>query len=208
MLSSPAVRPSKIVGVGLNYRSHSLEVGKALPAEPLIFLKPPSAVIGPGEPIRLPAGSLRVEYEGELAVVIGTRAHRLGRAEALGCVAGYTCLNDVSARELQARDRQWTRAKGFDTFCPVGPRVAPGLDPTRLRLVTRVNGVVRQDASTADMVFDVAALIEFISGVMTLEPGDLIATGTPAGVGPLAPGDLVEVEIEGIGVLANPVIAG
>ncbi len=199
--------PSKIIGIGQNYRAHAAEMGKGLPSEPLMFLKPPSALLAPGDAIVRPAGYARVDFEGELGVVIGRRARHVAVDDALAHVAGYVCVNDVTVRDLQAKDGQWTRAKGFDTFCPVGPRVVAGLDPRDLRLVTRVNGVVRQDARTSDLIFDVATLIAFCSRYLTLEPGDLISTGTPAGVGNLEPGDQVEVEIEGIGVLANPVIA-
>ena len=197
------VRPTKIVALGKNYRAHAAEMGSDVPAEPLIFLKPPNAVIGPGQPIRLPEASARVDYEGELAVVIGRRARHVPREEAWRYVLGYTCANDVTARDLQRKDEQWTRAKGFDTFCPLGPWVVTDLDPRRLTVETRVNGEVRQRGNTADLVFDVPHLVAYISGVMTLEPGDVILTGTPAGVGPLQAGDVVEVEIEGIGVLRN-----
>ena len=193
------------MGVGLNYRAHALEMGKPLPAEPLLFLKPPSAVIGPGTPIVLPPGYARVDYEGELGVVIGRRARNVTVARALEYVDGLTCALDITVRDLQKRDVQFTRAKGFDTFCPLGPVIARGLDPSRLRLRTRLNGLVRQDSITEDLIFSVPELVAFVSGVMTLEPGDVISTGTPPGVGPLAPGDLVEVEIEGIGILRNPV---
>lgn len=201
------MQPSKIIGIGVNYRLHALEMGKPLPNEPLIFFKPPSAVIGDGEAIVRPSGFEKVEFEGELGVVIGTRSYQLSRAAALAAVAGYVCVNDVTVRDLQRSDGQWARAKGFNTFCPIGPRVVPGLDPTRLRIVTRLNGQVRQDSSTSDMIFDVATVIAFCSQYMTLEPGDVITTGTPAGVGNMVPGDVVEVEIEGIGVLRNPVTA-
>ena len=201
------VSPTKIVGIGVNYRAHAAEMGKPLPAEPLMFLKPPSAVIGDGEPIRRPAGFARVDHEAELGVVIGTRAHRVPKDRALEVVAGYTCVNDVSVRELQQRDGQWARAKGFDSFCPIGPRVVAGLDPSNLRIMARVNGETRQDSTTADLIFDVPTLIAFVSEYMTLEPGDVISTGTPAGVGNLAVGDVCEIEIEGIGILRNPVVA-
>ncbi|MFT3695301.1 MAG: fumarylacetoacetate hydrolase family protein [Kofleriaceae bacterium] len=201
------LQPSKIIGIGVNYRAHAQEMGKGLPSEPLMFLKPPSSIIRPGEPIHRPEGFERVDFEGELGVVIGQRCARVERAKALDMVLGYTIVNDVTVRDLQKKDGQWARAKGFDTFCPVGPRIVAGLDPRNLKLVTRVNGDVKQDSSTADMVHDVAALIAFCSQYMTLEAGDLISTGTPAGVGNLDPGDVVEVEIEGIGVLSNPVIA-
>lgn len=201
------LRPTKIIGIGVNYRAHAAEMGKALPAEPLMFLKAPSAVIGDGEAIRRPAGFARVDHEAELGVVIGARCADVSRERALDVVLGYTCVNDVTVRELQAKDGQWTRAKGFDTFCPIGPRVVAGLDPSDLRIVARVNGQVRQDSRTSDLIFDVPALIAFVSAHMTLEVGDVISTGTPAGVGNLEVGDVVEVEIEGIGVLRNPVVA-
>ncbi|HVK85715.1 MAG TPA: fumarylacetoacetate hydrolase family protein [Kofleriaceae bacterium] len=199
--------PSKIIGIGQNYRAHALEMGKGIPEEPLMFLKPRSAMIASGAPIERPAGFERVDFEGELGVVIGRRAQRVSREQALDHVLGYTCVNDVTVRELQKQDGQWTRAKGFDTFCPIGPRIVPGLDPSRLAIRTRVNGVVKQDSTTADLIFDVPTLISFASQYMTLEPGDVISTGTPAGVGPMVPGDVVEIEIEGIGVLRNPVVA-
>lgn len=199
--------PSKIIGIGLNYRAHALEMGKGLPEEPLMFLKPRSAMIASGEAIERPAGYERVDYEGELAVVIGQRAHRVPREHALDVVMGLVCCNDVTVRDLQKRDVQYSRAKGFDTFCPIGPRIVAGLDPTKLAIATRVNGEVRQNSSTSDLIFDVPTLIAFCSTYMTLEPGDVITTGTPSGVGNLVPGDTVEIEIEGIGVLKNPVIA-
>jgi len=199
--------PSKIIGIGLNYRAHAAEMGKGLPEEPLLFLKPPSAIIAGGEPIERPAGYERVDYEGELGVVIGQRARRVPRDRALDVVLGFCICNDVSVRDLQRKDIQYTRAKGFDSFCPIGPRIVAGLDPSRLALKTRLNGVVRQDSSTADLIFDVPALIAFVSMHMTLEPGDVISTGTPSGVGNITPGDVVQIEIEGIGVLENPVIA-
>ena len=199
--------PSKIIGIGQNYRAHAVEMGKGIPEEPLMFLKPRSAMIADGAAIERPAGFERVDHEAELGVVIGKRAHRVSKERALDFVLGYTCVNDVSVRELQKKDGQWARAKGFDTFCPIGPRIVPGLDPTKLRIQARVNGKVRQDSSTSDMIFDVATLISFCSQYMTLEAGDVISTGTPAGVGNLAPGDVCEIEIEGIGVLTNPVIA-
>lgn len=199
--------PSKIIGIGVNYRAHAVEMGKGLPEEPLVFLKPRSAVIGDGAAIERPAGYARVDYEGELGVVIGRRARGVARARALDHVLGYTCVNDVTVRELQQKDGQWARAKGFDTFCPIGPRIVAGLDPSNLRLVTRVNGAIRQDSSTSDLIFDVPAIIAFVSAHMTLEVGDVISTGTPSGVGNLDVGDVVEIEIEGVGVLRNPVVA-
>jgi 2-keto-4-pentenoate hydratase/2-oxohepta-3-ene-1,7-dioic acid hydratase in catechol pathway len=199
--------PSKIIGIGVNYRAHAAEMGNSLPAEPLMFLKPRSAMISSGEAIERPAGYERVDYEGELGVVIGRRTRAVSREAALGAVMGLVCVNDVSVRELQKRDGQWARAKGFDTFCPIGPRIVAGLDPAALAITTRVNGEVRQASTTADLIFDVPTLIAFVSAHMTLEVGDVITTGTPSGVGNLAPGDEVEVEIEGIGVLRNPVVA-
>lgn len=201
------MQPTKIIGIGVNYRAHAAEMGKPLPKEPLIFLKPPSAVIGDGDAIIRPLEFQKVEFEGELGVVIAARTYRISKPAALSAVAGFSCVNDVTVRDLQHSDGQWARAKGFNTFCPIGPRVVPGLDSTNLRIVTRVNGRVRQDASTSDMVFDVATLVSFCSQYMTLEAGDVISTGTPAGVGNLVPGDVVEVEIEGIGILRNPVTA-
>ncbi|HEX8719204.1 MAG TPA: fumarylacetoacetate hydrolase family protein [Pyrinomonadaceae bacterium] len=202
----PPVEPSKIVCVGRNYREHAAELGNPMPAEPLLFLKAPSALVGDGETIKLPPLSERVEHEGELAVVIGRKCARLGDGEdPLAYVLGYTCLNDVTARDLQRKDVQFTRGKSFDTFCPVGPYLVTGLDPTDLSVVTRVNGEVRQSGRTSAMAFPVPYLLRYISHAMTLEPGDLIATGTPAGVGPLRAGDVVEVEVEGVGTLRNPV---
>jgi 2-keto-4-pentenoate hydratase/2-oxohepta-3-ene-1,7-dioic acid hydratase in catechol pathway len=199
--------PSKIVAIGVNYRAHAVEMGKGLPEEPLIFLKPPSAMIASGEAIERPGGFDRVDYEAELGVVINQRSRRVPRERALDVVLGYCCINDVSVRELQRRDGQWIRAKGFDTFCPIGPRIVAGLDPSRLAIKTRLNGAVKQDSSTSDLIFDVPTLIAFVTEHMTLEAGDVISTGTPSGVGNMNPGDEVEVEIEGIGVLRNPVIA-
>ena len=201
------LRPTKIVGIGQNYRAHAAEMGKGIPSEPLIFLKPTTAIIAPGEAIRRPAGYARVDYEGELGVVIGRRTTRISRDRALDAVLGYCCVNDVTVRELQAKDGQWARAKGFDTFCPIGPRIVAGLDPRDLRITTRVNGAVKQDSRTSDLIFDVPTLIAFVSEHMTLEPGDVISTGTPAGVGPFQVGDVIEIEIEGVGVLRNPVVA-
>jgi 2-keto-4-pentenoate hydratase/2-oxohepta-3-ene-1,7-dioic acid hydratase in catechol pathway len=200
------VAPSKIVAVGQNYRAHAKEMGKGIPEEPLLFLKPPSALIPSGAAIVRPPGYERTDFEGELGVVIGRSARNVRVEEALSYVFGYTVVNDVTVRDLQKRDVQYTRAKGFDTFCPVGPVVATALDPTRLRLITRQNGEVRQDSSTADLIFSVAELVSFVSQVMTLWPGDLISTGTPSGVGPITPGDRIAIEIDGIGVLENPVI--
>lgn len=201
--------PTKIVAVGLNYLSHAEEVAASVPREPLFFLKPPSAVLAHEESIVYPAAlSTRVDYEGELAVVIGRRTKGVSPDGALKHVLGYTCANDVTARDLQRRDGQWTRAKGFDTFCPIGPIISTDADPTDLTICTRLNGEVRQRSSTSEMIFPVEELISHVSAVMTLEAGDVILTGTPAGVGELRPGDRVEVEIAGIGTLANTVVRG
>ena len=200
-------RPSKIVCVGRNYADHARELGNEVPSAPLLFLKPPSAIIGNGERIILPPESQRVEFEAEIGVVIGRRMHRADPVDAEQGIHGFVCLNDVTARDLQKSDGQWSRAKGFDTFCPVGPRVAEGLDWRGLEVIGRVNGEERQRAPSSAMVFSIPDLLAYISGVMTLEPGDLVATGTPAGVGQLQPGDVVEVEIPGVGVLRNPVEA-
>ncbi len=207
----PPVRPTKVVCVGLNYRAHVAESatvvpgGGEVPSEPLLFLKPPSAVIASGQPVRYPAGVERLDPEGELAVVIGRRARAVDPAGAMAHVAGLTCFNDVSARNYQRRDGQWTRAKGFDTFAPLGPWVAVGLEPGGREVTCRVNGDERQRGNTTHLIFPVPFLVSFISRIMTLEPGDVIATGTPAGVAPVSPGDRVEIEVDGIGVLANPI---
>lgn len=202
-----AVTPGKIVCVGRNYVAHAKELGNDVPAVPMLFLKPPSAVIGPGEAIVLPPESSRVEYEAEIGVVIGRRIRRASPDEALAAVRGFTCANDVTARDLQKTDGQWGRAKGFDTFCPIGPTVAPGLDWASLEVIGRVNGEERQRSRATEMHFSIPVLLAFISDAMTLEPGDLVLTGTPAGVGPLHRGDVVEVEIPGVGTLRNPVRA-
>ena len=202
------VTPSKVVAVGLNYRDHAKEMNKALPEEPLIFLKPSTAVVGPDETIVLPSVSERVDHEAELGIVIGTRAHAVPASQAADHVLGLTCVNDVTARDLQRRDVQYTRGKGFDTFAPVGPCIAVGLDPQALDVESFVNGERRQGSNTRELIFPIDRLIEFVSSVMTLLPGDVIATGTPSGVGPLAPGDRVVIKIEGIGELANDVAAG
>lgn len=200
------VNPSKIVCVGRNYREHAAELGNKMPDEPLLFLKAPSAVIANEDQISLPKESQQVEHEGELGVLIGRRAKSLMEDDdPLRYVFGYTCVNDVTARDLQRKDVQFTRGKSFDTFCPVGPWIETELDPTNLEVTTRVNGEVKQQGRTADMAFSVANLIRYIAGIMTLYPGDLIATGTPAGVSRLKHGDTVEVEVQGIGILKNPV---
>jgi 2-keto-4-pentenoate hydratase/2-oxohepta-3-ene-1,7-dioic acid hydratase in catechol pathway len=200
------VAPSKIVCVGRNYVEHAAELGNQMPEEPLLFLKAPSALIANGESIELPPQSNQVEHEGELGVVIGRRARQLSEEDdPLGYVLGYTCVNDVTARDLQRKDVQFTRGKSFDTFCPVGPSIVTGIDPLNLVVTTRVNGIVKQQGQTASMAFSVPFLIRYISNIMTLLPGDLIATGTPAGVSAMKDGDVVEVEIEEVGILRNPV---
>ena len=204
------VAPTKIVCVGLNYRAHIAESATVLPGdetreEPLLFLKPPSAVIASGEAIRYPPGVTRLDPEAELGVIVGTRAKDIEPEDAWRHVAGLTCVNDVSARNYQRMDGQWTRAKGFDTFAPLGPCMAVGLAPEGLKVECRVNGEVRQQGNTSDLLFPVAFLLSYISRIMTLEPGDVIATGTPAGIAPVSVGDRIEVEVQGIGVLENPV---
>ena len=199
------VQPTKIVCVGRNYAAHARELGNEVPKQPLLFFKPPSSLIGNGDAIVLPAASQQVEYESEIGVVIGKRARKVRAQDAAMFIKGYTCANDVSARDLQKTDGQWGRAKGFDTFCAVGPLVAEGLDWSTLEVIGRLNGTERQRGRTSEMVFTIPVLIEYISHVMTLEPGDLILTGTPEGVGKLSAGDVVEVEIPGIGILRNTV---
>ncbi len=204
------IRPGKIVCVGRNYLKHAVELGNIVPQEPLLFLKPPSAVISDGDNIVLPVASKQVEHEGEVGVVVGKQLRRASEAEAVDAIRGITCVNDVTARDLQKTDGQWTRAKGFDTFCPVGPRVVPLKElgaPERLEVICRVNGVERQRGVAAEMAFSVPHILSYISHIMTLEPGDLVATGTPAGVGELEPGDVVEVEMPGVGILRNPVVS-
>lgn len=205
-LLAPVIPRSKVVGVGRNYAAHAAELGNEVPAEPLVFLKPNTSVIGPGDPIQLPDQSANVHYEGELAVVIGRICRDVPRERVGEVVLGYTVANDVTARDLQKQDGQWWRAKGFDTFCPLGPYLVTDLDPSDLRLVTRRDGEVVQDGRTASMIFDVPRLVEHVSAAMTLLPGDVILTGTPEGVGPIVEGQRVEVEIEGIGTLSNPVV--
>ncbi|HEV1996766.1 MAG TPA: fumarylacetoacetate hydrolase family protein [Candidatus Dormibacteraeota bacterium] len=199
------VRPTKIVAVGRNYAAHARELGSEVPAEPLLFLKPPSSIVWSGADVVYPPQTTNLQYEAELAVVIGGRCRNVADADALLYVRGFTCANDVTARDLQQGDAQWTRGKGFDTFCPLGPRIVAGIDPSHLRVTMRLNGETRQDGNTADMIFPVARLISYISAVMTLEPEDVILTGTPHGVGPVQRGDLMEVEVEGIGILSNRV---
>jgi 2-keto-4-pentenoate hydratase/2-oxohepta-3-ene-1,7-dioic acid hydratase in catechol pathway len=200
------VLPSKIVAIGLNYRAHAAEFNKPLPEEPMLFLKPSTSVIGPGEEIRHPSHmSRRVDYEGELAAVIGKKAKDVSPAEARRFILGYTCFNDVTARDLQGKDIQYTRAKGFDTFAPIGPWIETELDPLEVKVESYLNGGKRQDSSTKDMIFNVYELVGFISRVMTLLPGDVIATGTPSGVGKMKPGDTIEIRVGGIGALVNKV---
>jgi 2-keto-4-pentenoate hydratase/2-oxohepta-3-ene-1,7-dioic acid hydratase in catechol pathway len=204
-LLSPC-QPSKIVALGVNYRSHAAEVNHRLPTEPLIFIKPSTSVIGPEDSIIYPDSSERVDYEGELGVVIKTLAHHVAREDAGRYILGYTCVNDVTARDLQSRDKQWTRSKSFDTFCPIGPCIETELDPASLSLETCLNGEIKQRTSTSDLIFPVFELVSFISHVMTLLPGDIIATGTTSGIGPMQPGDTVEIKIENIGTLRNYVV--
>jgi 2-keto-4-pentenoate hydratase/2-oxohepta-3-ene-1,7-dioic acid hydratase in catechol pathway len=206
-LTAP-VEPSKIVCVGRNYAAHAAELGNEVPKEPLIFLKPPSSIVGPDEPVVLTPLSQRVEHEGELALVMGRQCSQLtDDADALSYVAGYTCLNDVTARDIQKSDVQFTRGKGFDTFCPIGPHIETQLKPEDVLVELYVNGTLRQSGRTSLMVYPIAFLVRWISRMMTLVPGDVIATGTPAGVGPLVAGDVAEVSVEGVGVLRNPVHA-
>lgn len=205
-LLAPVI-PSKVVCVGKNYRDHAAELGSEVPDEPLFFLKPSSSVIGPGEPIRIPSDlSSEIHHEAELAVVVGALLQRVTPEQALAGVLGYTCANDVTARDLQRRESQWFRAKSFDSFCPLGPAITTDLDPSGLSVRCLVDGDVRQDGTTADLVWDVATLLSDISQVVTLLPSDVVLTGTPAGVGPIEPGQRVRVEIDGIGSLDNPVV--
>ena len=199
------VEPTKVIGIGSNYRAHIEEMGRALPEVPKLFLMPPSAVVGTGAPIVIPPGTTRVDHEAELGVVVGRRMCRVSREHALDHVWGYTAVNDVTARDFQRADGVFTRGKGFDSFCPVGPWVETDLQPGDLRVRAWVDGTLRQDGRTSDLLFDVPRLLEFVSAVMTLEPGDLISTGTPSGVGPLSAGQMIRVEVEGVGRLENPV---
>ena len=201
------LKPTKIIGIGSNYRRHIEEMGRTVPSVPKVFLKPPSALIGPGDAIEIPPGTERVDHEAELGVVIGRQMSRVRAVDALEYVQGYTAVNDVTARDFQRADGVFTRAKGFDTFCPVGPRIVSDLDPSDLHVRCWVDGELRQDGRTSDMIFDVATLLSFVSHIMVLEPGDLITTGTPMGVGPIVPGQTVSVEVEGIGRIDNPVVA-
>jgi len=205
-LLAPTIPRSKVIGIGKNYADHAAEMGGEVPQQPLVFLMPNTAVVGPDDPVVLPAISSEVDYEGELAVVIGRICKDVPRERVADVVFGYTCANDVTARDLQRGDGQWARAKGFDTSCPLGPWIETDLDTDDLRLTTRVDGRTVQDGRTSDMVFDVADLVSYVSSAFTLLPGDVILTGTPAGVGRLEAGNRVEVEIEGIGTLSNPVL--
>jgi len=201
----PPCEPSKIVAVGVNYRAHAQEMGHRLPEEPLLFLKPPSSIVGPGAAIHYPDGVARLDYEAELAVVIRRKASGITPAQAPDVILGYTCLNDVTARDLQQKDKQWTRAKSFDTFAPIGPWIATDLDPSNLKIEGILNGETKQSSTTSDLIFPVPFLVSFISSIMTLLPGDVITTGTPSGVGPMQRGDTIDVVIEGIGRLSNVV---
>lgn len=205
-LLAPVIPRSKVVGIGRNYAAHAAELGNEVPAEPLAFLKPNTSVVGPGDPVVLPPQSQRVDYEGELAVVIGRLCRDVPVERVPEVVLGYTVANDVTARDLQKSDGQWWRAKGFDSFCPLGPYLVTDLDVTDLRVTTRLDGETKQDGRTSQMIFDVPTLVAHVSSVMTLLPGDVILTGTPEGVGPMTAGQRVEVEVEGIGVLSNPVV--
>ncbi len=196
-------KPSKIVLVGLNYRDHAEELGMPLPEEPILFIKPPTTLIGPEENIIYPEMSRRVDYEAELGVIIKDRIKDIGEGEVMEHIDGFTCINDVTARDLQKKDGQWTRAKSFDTFCPVGPTVVKDVNPNNLKIQSFLNGELKQDSSTSNFIFKVEELVSFISRVMTLLPGDIISTGTPAGIGPMQKGDTIEIKIEGIGTLKN-----
>lgn len=206
-LLAPVIPRSKIVGVGRNYAKHAAELGNDVPAEPLVFLKPNTSVIGPGDAIALPPESGDVHFEGEIALVIGRVARRLAPEDALGAVFGVTVANDVTARDLQRSEPQWARAKGFDTFCPLGPAIETEPEWDALRVITRLDGAVRQDGVSSDWIFDVPAVLAWITASMTLLPGDVVLMGTPEGVGPMAPGQTVEIEVPGVGTLRNPVIA-
>lgn len=202
-----SIAPSKIICVGLNYKDHAKEFKQPIPKEPLIFLKPPSAVIYNRDEIIYPAGVKRLDYEAELAVIIKRKARHIKLKEASKYILGFTCLNDVTARDLQAKDGQWTRAKSFDTFCPIGPHIETELEPSGLKIESYLNGALMQSSHSSNLIFPVKKLIAYISGIMTLLPGDIIATGTPPGVGPMRPGDAIEIKIEGIGALKNTVVS-
>lgn len=200
------IRPAKIIGIGSNYKKHIEEMGRPIPTVPKIFLKPNSSVIGPNEPIVIPPVTTRVDHEAELAIVIGRWAKCVSETEAMSVVAGFTCVNDVTARDFQKQDKVFARAKGFDSFCPMGPWILRSNDPKPRKILCRVNGEIRQDGNTSDLLFSIPYLISFVSHVMTLFPGDVITTGTPSGVGPIHSGQTVEVDVEGVGILSNPVI--
>ena len=202
----PPCLPSKIIALGVNYRSHGEEMGHRIPTEPLIFIKPSTSVIGTEDNIIYPESSQRVDYEGELGVVIKSITRHVSKEEAVHHILGYTCVNDVTARDLQSKDKQWTRSKSFDTFCPIGPCIETELDPASLSLETCLNGEIKQKTSTGNLIFSVYELVSFISHIMTLLPGDVIATGTTGGIGPMQPGDTVEIKIENIGTLRNYVV--
>ena len=197
------IKPTKVVAVGLNYKDHAAEVGMPLPKEPLLFMKPVSSIIGPEEKIIIPSASKRVDFEAELAVVIGKKCKNVLVGQADDFIAGYTCLNDVTARDLQKSDGQWTRSKSFDGFCPIGPKIVQLENPNNAKIQAILNGEVKQDSSTSNFIFNVQELVSYISKVMTLEKDDIITTGTPAGIGPMKPGDTIEIKIEGIGTLKN-----
>lgn len=205
-LLAPVIPRSKVIGIGRNYAAHAAELGNEVPAEPLVFLKPNTSVIGPGDPIVYPAQSQDVHFEGELAVVVSRLCRDVPKERVPEVILGYTCANDVTARDLQKQDGQWWRAKGFDSFCPLGPYLVTDVDPGDLQVVTRLDGEVKQDGRTSLMIYDIPTIVAHVSSAMTLLPGDVILTGTPAGVGPMLPGQRVEVEVEGIGVLSNPVV--
>ncbi len=203
----PPVYPSKIIAVGLNYRDHAEEFNQPIPDEPVIFMKPPTSVIGHGDSIIYPDSSERVDFEAEIAAVVKKRAFQIKEENAQDYILGYTCLNDVTARDLQKRDGQWTRSKSFNTFCPIGPVIETEIDPNRVNIFSRLNGEVKQSSNTKNFIFPLFQLFSFVSKIMTLLPGDIITTGTPSGVGPMKPGDIIEIEVEGIGVLQNRVIS-
>ncbi len=200
------LKPSKVIAIGLNYYDHAKEMNAPIPDHPIMFIKPPTSVIGNGDAIIYPPQTKNLHYEGELAVVIKDKCRNVSKTDAAKHIKGYTCANDVTARDLQNIDGQWTRAKSFDTFCPLGPRIVPDIDPANLKLITRLNGKVVQNSNTKNLIFNVYDIVSFVSSVMTLLPGDIISTGTPAGIGPMQVGDTVEVEIEKIGILRNMVI--
>lgn len=203
----PPVYPSKIIAVGLNYRDHAEEFNQSIPDEPILFMKPPTSVIGHGDSIIYPDSSGRVDFEAEIAAVVKKRAFKIKEENAQNYILGYTCLNDVTARDLQKKDGQWTRSKSFNTFCPIGPVIETEIDPNRVNIFSRLNGEVKQSSNTMNFIFPLFQLFSFVSNIMTLLPGDVITTGTPSGVGPMKPGDIIEIEVEGIGVLQNRVIS-